>query len=156
MSTNLGKSYPLSSFVSYDSLSPSHKHFCLNTSLNIEPKFYHQAVKDVHWREAMQAEISALEANHTWFVTGLPSNKQAIGCKWVYKIKQKSDGSIEMYKARLVAKGYTQCEGLDYHETFSPVAKMTTVRCFLALAAAKGWILHQLDVKNAFLNGDLR
>jgi hypothetical protein len=103
----------------------------------------------------MNVELLALAENHTWDVVDLPHGKHPIGCRWVYKIKYKADGSIERYKARLVAKGYTQMEGLDYFDTFSPVAKITTVRVLLAIAAIKGWHLEQLDVNNAFLHGDL-
>ena len=147
--------YPISNFVSSQHLSPSYSHFCNSISALKEPQFYHQAVGDPHWEAAMAAELDALEQNHTWSVVPLPPNKRAVGCKWVFKIKYKADGSIERYKAWLVAKSYTQQEGLDYTETFSPVAKMVTVKLFLALAAVQGWGLHQLDVNNAFLNGDL-
>ena len=103
----------------------------------------------------MAAEIDALEQNHTWSMVPLPPNKRIVGCKWVFRIKYKADSSIERYKVRLMAKGYTQQKGLDYTEIFSPVAKMVNVKLFLALVAMQGWILHQLDVNNAFLNGDL-
>ena len=95
--------HPLSSHR----LSSKHLHFYNMISSIEEPKFYHQAVTDSKWREAMVAEISALEDNHTWVLTPLPSYKKTIGCKWVYKVKYRSDGSVERYKARLVAKGFT-------------------------------------------------
>ena len=103
----------------------------------------------------MDSELQALIDNDTWTLTALPAGKKTIDCRWVYKVKHKADGSVERYKARLVAKGFTQLEGVDYHETFSPTAKIINVRCLLALAAAHGWPLHQLDVNNAFLHGDL-
>ncbi|RVW60610.1 Retrovirus-related Pol polyprotein from transposon RE1 [Vitis vinifera] len=147
--------YPLCNFVSYHRYSPQHRSFTAAVSQDIEPTSYAEAASHSHWQEAMQSELAALEANHTWSLTSLPPGKKPIGCHWVYKIKRHSDGTIERFKSRLVAKGYTQLEGIDYHDTFSPTAKMITVRCLLALAAAQNWSLHQLDVNNAFLHGDL-
>lgn len=109
-------------------LSSSHSHFTLSLLTSQEPKSFHQANKHLHWREAIQAEISALRQNSNWTLVDLPHRKPVIGCKWVYQIKYKADGKVERYKARLVAKGYTQTEGVDYFDTLSPVAKVTTVR----------------------------
>ena len=103
----------------------------------------------------MRNEIQALEDNETWTVEDLPLGKKAIGSKWVYKIKYNSDGSIERCKTCLVILGNKQVEDIDYNETFARTAKMVTVRTFLAIAVAKGWELHQMDVHNAFLHGEL-
>ncbi|KAJ0533857.1 putative RNA-directed DNA polymerase [Helianthus annuus] len=110
---------------------------------------------DPKWREAMEQEIKALQENGTWTLKKLPSGKKAIDSKWVYKVKHKPDGQVDRYKARPVAKGYTQMEGVDYHDTFAPVAKLVTMRTLLALAVKQDWIIHQLDVNNAFLHDDL-
>ena len=103
----------------------------------------------------MKEELNALTKNHTWDLVTLPHGQSMVGCKWIYKIKTRSDGSIERYKAQLIAKGFTQEYRIDYEETFAPVACISSVCAFLAVAAASKWDLFQMDVKNAFLNGDL-
>lgn len=108
-----------------------------------EPKHFKDAALIKEWCAAMQKEIEALEANRTWDVTDLPPGKKAISCKWVYKLKFNADGTLERYKARLVVCGNRQKEGTDYTETFAPVAKITTVRYLLSVAAAKEWEVHQ-------------
>jgi len=122
----------------------------------VEPICFEQAVGNSKWDNAMDEEMAALDANATWELVALPEDKKAIGCKWVYKVKHNADGFVSRYKARLVAKGYAQTYGIDYEETYSLVAKMTTVRAIIAMATAKGWSLHQMDVKNVFLHGDLQ
>ncbi|BFG20903.1 hypothetical protein CerSpe_071770 [Prunus speciosa] len=120
------------------------------------PSSYKQAMEHECWRKAIETELLALEENQTWDVVQCPSTVKPLGSKFVFSIKLRSDGSIDRYKARLVALGNKQEYGLDYDETFAPVAKMTTVRTILALAASQSWPLRQMDVKNAFLHGDLK
>ena len=93
--------------------------------------------------------------NETWDLVELPSGRTSIGSKWVFKVKYKSDGTVERFKAQLVAKGYAQQPGVDYDETFSPVVKFRSIRALLALAVQHDLLLHQMDVVTAFLNGTL-
>ncbi|GJZ84084.1 ribonuclease H-like domain, reverse transcriptase, RNA-dependent DNA polymerase [Tanacetum coccineum] len=124
--------------------------------LEEEPRNYKEAAQDKKWIEAMQLEIISINKNKTWKLATLPDNQKAIGLKWVFKTKRDANGKIIKHKARLVAKGYVQEHGIDYDEVFAPVARMETVRLFLALSAYHGWEVHHLDVKSASLHGELK
>uniref|UniRef100_A0A2N9J1M4 Integrase catalytic domain-containing protein n=1 Tax=Fagus sylvatica TaxID=28930 RepID=A0A2N9J1M4_FAGSY len=147
--------YPISNYVSSHRLSPSCKAFANQLSSVSIPKNLQEALNNPRWKAAMVEEMEALQKNSTWKLVELPKDKKTVGCKWVFTVKHKADGSIERFKARLVAKGYTQTYGIDYQETFAPVAKINTIRVLLSLAANLEWPLQQFDVKNAFLHGDL-
>jgi transposase InsO family protein len=121
----------------------------------LDPITYAQAMQSDKWQKAMDDEIAAIERNHTWELTEVPANGKVIGVKWIYKTKLNEKGEVDKYKARLVAKGYSQQYGIDYSEVFAPVARLDTVRIILSIAAQHGWTVFQLDVKSAFLHGDL-
>src|SRR4051812_35783821 len=103
----------------------------------------------------MEEEHMALLKNKTWHLVPPQQGKNLIDCKWVFRIKRKSDGTIDRYKARLVAKGFKQRYGIDYEDTFSPVVKASTIRLVLSIAVSRGWSLRQVDVHNTFLHGVL-
>ena len=119
------------------------------------PKMYRGALKDPNWHAAMIDEYSALLSNNTWDLVDPPRNANIVTGKWIFRHKLKSDGSLDRYKARWVLRGFTQREGIDFDETFSPVVKPATIQIVLSLALSSDWPIHQLDVKNAFLNGKL-
>lgn len=124
--------------------------------VNEEPWDYEEAKKLRVWVEACKDEIFSIEKNKTWDLVDLPAGMKPIGLKWVFKVNRNADGSINKFKARLVAKGYVQRHGVDYDEVFAPVARIETIRLIIGLAASKGWEIHHLDVKTAFLHGDLK
>ena len=123
-----------------------------------DPINYKEALEDVdvqEWQKAMDREMESMYSNSVWSLVEAPKGVKPIGCKWIYKRKRGSDGKVETFKARLVAKGYTQKEGIDYEETFSPVAMLKSIRILLAVAASLDYEIWQMDVKTAFLNGNL-
>ncbi|GJU18613.1 ribonuclease H-like domain-containing protein [Tanacetum coccineum] len=125
------------------------------SSVSPLPKSYRDAFSDPNWQNAMRDEYSALIKNRTWVLVPRPTDTNIVRCMWLFRHKHLADGTLSRYKARLVANGSTQLEGVDVDETFSPVVKPGTIRTVLSLAASRHWPIHQLDVKNAFLHGDL-
>jgi hypothetical protein len=122
---------------------------------NIEPSTITQALKIPEWSQACSAEFDALIHNGTWTLVPKTNTQNIVGCKWLFRVKRNPNGTISRYKARLVAKGFTQTPGIDFKETFSPVVKPQTIKVVLTIALARGWSMHQLDVNNAFLQGNL-
>ncbi|KAG8504080.1 hypothetical protein CXB51_002404 [Gossypium anomalum] len=122
---------------------------------DFEPRTVEDAIAHPEWKLAVQAEFDALSANSTWTLVPLPPGRKVIGCQWLFKVKRDPDGTVDRQKARLVAQGCSQAPGCDFKEIFSPVVKPATIRFILSVAVSKGWRLHQVDVNNTFLNGDL-
>lgn len=117
------------------------------------PRHAFEALHDPKWVGVIMKEMRALECNHTWDLVTLPSGQKTVACKRVFTIKYRADGTVERYKTHLVTKGFTQVSGKDFFATFAPVAKLNIARLLVSLAASHSWPLHQLDVKNATLNG---
>jgi len=124
--------------LTYDGFVAHHYAYMVKVIQEVEPTCFEQAIRNPKWDNAMDDEMVALDVNATWELVALPQDKKAIGCKWVYKVKHNVDGSVRRYKARLVAKGYAQTYGIDYEETYNPIAKMTTIRAIIIMAVAKG------------------
>ena len=118
-----------------------------------EPTCFEEATKQKEWVDAMIEEYQSMIKNDVWEIVPRPKDKLVVSLKWIFKTKHSTDGSIEKYKARFVASGFSQKEGIDYEETFAPVARYTSIRSVLSLASKKKWNLHQMDVKTTFLNG---
>lgn len=123
------------------------------TDLCTKPKSVKSGLAAPNWKTGMNQEYNALLDTKTWDLVPLSPSRDAIGCKWVFRVKKNPDGSFNKHKARLVAKGFNQQEGFDFFETFSPVVKPKTIRVVLTLALSNCWSIRQIDINNAFLNG---
>ncbi|GJW70894.1 zinc finger, CCHC-type containing protein [Tanacetum coccineum] len=138
-----------------DEVSDQHS-YCFN--VEDDPKTFDEAMKSqdvAFWKEAINDEMDSIMGNNTWVLADLPPGCKPLGCKWIFKRKLKVDGTIEKFKARLVIQGFKQKSGIDYFDTYAPVARISTIRLLIAMASIHNLIIHQMDVKTAFLNGDL-
>ncbi|GJW87963.1 zinc finger, CCHC-type containing protein [Tanacetum coccineum] len=129
--------------------------YCYN--IEEDPRTYNEAMQSqdaAFWKEAIDDDIGSIMKNNTWVLSDLPPGCKPLGCKWIFKRKMKVDGTIDKFKAQLVIQGFRQKEGIDYFDTYAPVARITTIRLLLALTPIHNLVIHQMDVKTAFLNGD--
>lgn len=121
--------------------------------IETKPFSVEEASNQQVWKDAMDEEYQSILKNDVWDIVPRPEGKSVVSSKWLFKIKHVANGRIEKYKARFVARGFSQKEGIDYRETFAPAAQYTSIKTVIAIAATKGWKLHQMDVKTTFLNG---
>jgi len=147
--------HPIQATCSMATVPPQHQVFLTNLDQNFIPKTYEEAMEDDEWRESVGDEMGAMERNDTWFESELPKGKKAVTSMLLFTIKYLANGKPKRKKTRLVARGYTQVYGEDYLDTFAPVAKLHTIRILLSLVVNLEWDLWQMDVKNAFLQGEL-
>jgi hypothetical protein len=138
-----GFEHDISNYVSYAFLSPAYRAFVASLQSVQVPKDWREAKNDPKWHEAMLEELCALEKSKMWDLVRLPASKKVVSCKWAFIVKQTPEGKVERYKSRLVARGYSHTYGIDYDETFAPVAKMRTGRTIISCATNFGWPLHQ-------------
>jgi hypothetical protein len=151
----LGFENDITNFIGYSRVSTTYRTFIASLQTMSILKDWRCAKQDPRWKDAMKEKMSALQKNKAWELVQLLRGKKTIRCKWVFTVKQTPEGKVERYKARLVVKDYSQTYGIDYDETFTPVAKMIMIRTLISSEVNFGWSLHQLDMKNAFLHGDL-
>ena len=147
--------HPIYNFLIYHRLSSPYSAFISTLSSVTLPKTMHEAFSNPGWKQAMVENMAALHSTGTWDLVTLPTGKTHLGCHWVYTNKIGSDGGVDRLKARSVVKGYTQIYGSHYYDTFSPVAKMASICLLFSMATIRSWPLYQLDIKNAFLHGNL-
>jgi hypothetical protein len=127
----------------------------MSSMIESKPTCFEEAIVRKPWRDSMVEEYASIIKNNVWEIVPKPLNKSIVSSKWIYKIKHAADGSIDKHKARFVARGFSQKEGVDYEETFTPVAQYTSIRTIISIATQMGWRIHQMDVKTAFLNGNI-
>jgi len=145
-------------YVVEGSRDSSCKQKMISPNIESDPLTFEEAMKSqdsAFWKEAINDEMDSIIGNNTWILVGLPPGSTPISCKWIFRRKLKVDETIAKFKARFVAKGFKQKEGLNYFDTYAPVARIATIRMLFALASIYKFDIHQMDVKTTFLNGEL-